>query len=137
MRFYFLLLSLTILLFSYFPYRQAHPLTTYSKLITLQSKAAINNQNPCLSQIINGIPDTPLPDGIIQINFICADGHQSYNYLRLGAIPKQNLDSALKTITQINNLKLPLLTDIRINGVPTTDFNHPLKVNDTIDVHLN
>lgn len=134
---YFLIFFITLSFGQYLNFRFHHPVNSYQELFTIHRSSNTYTNHPCKTEIVSGIPNTPLPDGNIRINFICQNGDQAYNYLRLGAVKPPTLKNVINTISEINNLNYSPSTDIRINGVPTQNINTIIKINDTIDVHLN
>jgi len=136
MRVYILILFFTLSLFGFLFYRSGHPLSSYQKLTKLNSFYIPQNNSPCKFHIIGGIPNSPLPDGNVRVNFNCPDGSQSNNYLRLGAVNSPVLSEILNTVSQINNFSLSENFRINVNGEPST-VSRTIKINDTIDVYLN
>lgn len=132
---YFIILLFVLILGAYFYYRSNRPLISYKDLIKPNPSNQFIQPNPCVFEIIGGIPHALLPDGNIQLNFNCPGGKVSRNYLRLGAVNPPTLKNALEVLSSINNFNLPQNLKFVISGSPITDANTNLKINDVVEVY--
>lgn len=112
---------LTLVLLSFFGFflffRFNNPTISLEKLINSLSSFSVSQSNPCFLHIIGGIPFSPLPDGNIQANVLCAEDQSSPNYLKFSALEKNNTISVLKIISSVNNFKYQIDNQNKIESL--------------------
>lgn len=105
----YLLTLFLLFFFGFFLFvRFKNPIIVTDDLFSLSSEFAVSQNNPCSLHIIGGIPNSPSPDGNIQVNVLCPNGQTSPNYIKFSAVSNHTAINALKIISSVNNFTFKL-----------------------------
>lgn len=114
----YLLTLFLLFLFGFFlVFRFKNPTIVTDDLFSLSSKFAVSQNNPCSFHIIGGIPDSPSPDGNIQVNVLCPNGQTSPNYIKFSTVSNHIAINALKIISSVNNFSFKINDQKQIESI--------------------